>query len=406
MILTFFDLNFPHFPLHLGMNLGKTVFSQLMSLMPEYEFQKCVQRYNGDYRVREFTCKEHFLVMSFAQLTYRESLRDIEICLQVMAKKLYHSGIKKPVPRNTLAKANERRNWRIYADYAQVLMSEARQLHNADNVFINDLNSIAFALDSTTIDLCLQLFPWAKFRKYKAAVKVHTLLDLQGSIPTFIKVTTGKVHDVNILDDIPIQAGAFYVMDMGYTDYHRLYKIKQAGAYFIIRAKSNMAYERVYSHKSNKAVGVQVDQTIKFAVYQSFKCYPEHLRRVKFYDLNKDKTFVFLTNNFELEALSIAGLYKERWKVELFFQWIKQHLRIKSFYGTSENAVQSQIWISICTYLMVAIAKKKLKIDLSLYHFLQIISVSIFEKEPVNQLVSNSDLHIKDSSFSNQLILF
>lgn len=388
------------------MNLGKPVFSQLMSLISDYEFSKCVDRYNGDYRVKEFSCKEHFLVMSFAQLTYRDSLRDIESCLQAMSKKLYHSGIKKPVARNTLAKANERRNWRIYADFAQVLIAQTRKLYAQENTFLNDIDHMAYALDSTTIDLCLQMFPWAKFRQNKGAVKMHTLLDLQGSIPTFIKITPGTVHDVNILDQLPIEAGAFYIMDMGYIDYQRLFRIQQAGAFFVIRAKENMAFDRVYSHSAKKEFGIQVDQTIKFTLPQSQAKYPSHLRRIKFHDLEKNKTFIFLTNHFDIEATTIAGLYKERWKIELFFKWIKQHLKIKSFYGTSENAIHCQIWIAICSYLIVAIAKKKLKIQQTLYSFLQVISISIFEKEPINQLVSNNQSHFKDSNFSNQLNIF
>lgn len=388
------------------MNLGKTVFAQLMSIIPDHEFNKCVARYNGNYRVKEFNCKEHFLVMSFAQLTYRESLRDIESCLHAVSKKLYHSGIKKPVARNTLAKANERRNWRIYADFAQVLAKEARQLYAQENAFLNDLDHMAFALDSTTIDLCLQLFPWAKFRQNKGAVKMHTLLDLQGSIPTFIRITPGSVHDVNILDDLPIQPGAFYVMDMGYIDYHRLYKIHKSGGYFVIRAKENMSYDRVYSHQVYREFGIGVDQTIKFRNHVSKEKYPDHLRRIKYTDYEKNKTFFFLTNHFGIEAIKIAGIYRERWKIELFFRWIKQHLRIKSFYGTSENAVHCQIWIAICTYLLVAIAKKRLQISASLYSFLQIISISIFEKEPVNQLVRDSSSQIKDYEFSNQLKMF
>jgi len=388
------------------MYLGKPVFSQLMSLISDYEFSKCVDRYNGDYRVKEFSCKEHFLVMSFAQLTYRDSLRDIESCLQAMSKKLYHSGIKKPVARNTLAKANERRNWRIYADFAQVLIAQTRKLYAQENTFLNDIDHMAYALDSTTIDLCLQMFPWAKFRQNKGAVKMHTLLDLQGSIPTFIKITPGTVHDVNILDQLPIEAGAFYIMDMGYIDYQRLFRIQQAGAFFVIRAKENMAFDRVYSHSAKKEVGIQVDQTIKFTHPQSQAKYPSHLRRIKFHDLEKNKTFIFLTNHFDIEATTIAGLYKERWKIELFFKWIKQHLKIKSFYGTSENAIHCQIWIAICSYLIVAIAKKKLKIQQTLYSLLQVISISIFEKEPINQLVSNNQSHFKDSNFSNQLNIF
>ena len=362
------------------MNKGKTVFAQLMTFMSDYEFDKCVDRYNGNYKIRTFSCRSHFNVMSFAQLTYRESLRDIEVCLKALSNKLYHSGISHSVSRSTLADANETRDWRIYADFAQVLIKEARRLYKKDNEFLLDIDNMAYALDSTTIDLCLNLFPWAKFRKNKAAVKAHTLLDLRGSIPTFIEITDGSVHDVNILDLITIEPGAIYVMDRGYLDFKRLYYLHQKGAFFIIRAKKNTAYRRVYSRQIDKTTGLRCDQTIRLTGYYSKKDYPEQMRRIKFFDKETGNTYVFLTNNFEFDALLICLLYKERWKVELFFKWIKQHLRIKAFYGTSYNAVCCQIWIAVCSYLLVAIVKKKLKLEHSLYTLLQIFSITLFEK--------------------------
>jgi transposase len=368
------------------MNQGKTVFAQLMSFFPDYEFDKCVDKYSGNYKVRTFSCRTHFYVMSFAQLTYRESLRDIEVSLKSLSNKLYHSGISHSVCRSTLADANETRNWRIYADFAQVLISEARKLYKTDNDFLLDINNMAYALDSTTIDLCLNLFPWAKFRKNKAAVKAHTLLDLRGSIPTFIEITDGSVADINVLDRITIQAEAIYVMDRGYLDFERLYTLHQNRAFFIIRAKKNTVYKRVYSRQVDKTTGLRCDQTIRLTGYYSKKDYPEHLRRIKYFDQETEKTYAFLTNNFDLDALIITMLYKERWKVELFFKWIKQHLRIKSFYGTSYNAVCCQIWIAICSYLLVAIVKKRLKLEHSLYTLLQIFSLTIFEKLPINEL--------------------
>jgi hypothetical protein len=388
------------------MNKGKTVFAQLMSFIPDYEFDKCVDKYNGNYKVRTFSCRSHFYVMSFAQLTYRESLRDIEVSLKALSNKLYHSGISHPVCRSTLAEANETRNWRIYADFAQVLIKEARKLYKKDNDFLLEIDNVAYAFDSTTIDLCLSLFPWAKFRKKKGAVKAHTLLDLRGSIPTFIEITDGSVADVNILDRITIEPGAIYVIDRGYLDFKRLYTLHQNRAFFIIRAKKNTVCRRIYSHKVDKTTGLRCDQTIRLTGYYSKKDYPEQLRRIKFYDSETGKTYVFLTNNFELDALLICQLYKERWKVELFFKWIKQHLKIKSFYGTSYNAVCCQIWIAICTYLLIAIVKKRLKLEHSLYTLLQIFSLTLFEKMPINEMFTEKDCKTNPTPEFKQLKLF
>ncbi len=385
------------------MNKGQYVFSQIISLLPKYEFEKCVTRYNGNYKVKEFSCWMHFLCMSFGQLTNRESLRDVVICLQAHEKKLYHLGISHRVVRTTLAYANEHRDWRIYADFAQILIVKARKLYLTDNDFGLEINHTVYALDATTIDLCLKVFWWAPFRKKKAAIKLHTLLDLRGSIPTFIHITDGKVHDVNVLDIIQFEPDAFYVMDKGYLDFGRLYLIELAHAYFVTRAKDNLAFERVYSHPIDKQTGLRCDQTIKLTVQKSAKAYPIHMRRVKYYDKELNKTFVFLTNNFDVSALEIALLYKNRWKIELFFKWIKQHLKIKSFWGESENAVKVQIWIAICTYLTVAIAKKELKIERSLYEILQILSVSTFDKTPVNQLVMSTELQNSENELHNQL---
>jgi hypothetical protein len=385
------------------MNKGQYVFSQIISLLPKYEFEKCVTRYNGNYKVKEFSCWMHFLCMSFGQLTNRESLRDVVICLQAHEKKLYHLGISHRVVRTTLAYANEHRDWRIYADFAQILIVKARKLYLTDNDFGLEINHTVYALDATTIDLCLKVFWWAPFRKKKAAIKLHTLLDLRGSIPTFIHITDGKVHDVNVLDIIQFEPDAFYVMDKGYLDFGRLYLIELAHAYFVTRAKDNLAFERVYSHPVDKQIGLRCDQTIKLSVQKSAKAYPSHMRRVKYYDKELNKTFVFLTNNFDVSALEIALLYKNRWKIELFFKWIKQHLKIKSFWGESENAVKVQIWIAICTYLTVAIAKKELKIERSLYEILQILSVSTFDKTPVNQLVMSTELQNLENEVHKQL---
>ncbi len=388
------------------MNTGKTIFAQLMSFLPDYEFNKCVNKYKGNYKVKTFTCREHFYVMSFAQITYRESLRDIEACLKALTNKLYHSGIKQAVSKSTLAEANENRDWRIYADFAQILIKEARNLYKTDNDFLLNIDNIAYALDSTTIDLCLSLFPWAKFRKKKGAVKAHVLLDLRGSIPTFIEITDGSVHDVNILDLIAIESGAIYVMDRGYLDLDRLYAIHRKAAFFITRAKANTAMKRVYSRPVDKSTGLRCDQSVRFTVYKSKKEYPELIRRIKFFDKETENTYIFLTNNFELDALLIAQLYKERWKIELFFKWIKQHLRIKAFYGTSYNTVCCQIWIAVCAYLLVAIVKKKLKLEHSLYNLLQIFSLTLFEKTPINELFTNNNYKSNSPIKDKQLNLF
>jgi hypothetical protein len=389
------------------MNTGKTVFAQIMSFLPDYEFNKCVDKYKGNHRIRSFTCKEHFYVMGFAQLTYRESLRDIESCLTAFSTKLYHSGIKQPVSRSTLAEANENRDWRIYADFAQVLIREARQLYKQDNEFALNIDNMVYALDSSTIDLCLSLFPWAKFRKAKGAIKMHTLLDLRGSIPTFIHLTDGLCHDVNVLDHLVIEPGAIYVMDKGYVDYFRFYSlIHQQRGFFVTRAKDNMAARRVYSRKVDKTTGLRYDQSVKLTGFYIKKDYPDYLRRIKYQDEETGKIYVFLTNNFELSALLIAQLYKERWKIELFFKWIKQHLRIKSFYGTSRNAVYCQIWIAICMYLLVAILKKRLKLEHSLYTLLQIFSLTLFEKVTINELFTNSIYKPISSDNTNQLSIW
>lgn len=388
------------------MNQGKTIFAQIMSNISKYEFEKCVEHYKGNYKVQSFTCLEHFYVMCFAQLTYRESLRDIAACLVAFSTKLYHSGIKNAVPKSTLAEANENRDWRIYADFAQVLIKEARLLYKTDNELLNEIDNMAYALDSSTIDLCLSLFPWAKFRKKKAAVKLHTLLDLRGSIPTFIEITDGLCHDVNILDKIFIEPDSIYVMDKGYVDFKRLYKITQDKAYFVTRAKDNMAYRRVYSSKVDKSTGLKFDQKVKLIGYYKKKDYPDYLRIVKFLDSETGITYVFLTNNFILSAITIAQLYKQRWKVELFFKWIKQHLRIKAFYGTSYNAVCCQIWIAICAYLLVAITKKKLNLEQNLYTLLQTFSLSMFEKTPINELFIKQDYKNNTTVDYNQLTIF
>ena len=388
------------------MNQGKTVFAQLMSFVPFYEFKKCVERYQGDHRVRSFTCRQQFLVMSFAQLTYRESLRDIEVCLKALASKLYHSGMSQNVSRSTVADANENRDWRIYADFAQVLILQARELFKADNEFLQRINQVAYALDSTTIDLSLGLFPWARFRKTKAAIKLHTLMDLNGSIPTFIDVTEALSHDVKFLDLISFEPGAVYVADMAYISYERLYKIQQSQAFFITRCKTNMACRRVYSRQVDKATGVKYDQSVALINPVPKKLYPELLRRIKYTDQQTNKTFIFLTNNFDHEPITIALLYKERWKIELFFKWIKQHLRIKAFYGYSPNAVQLQVWIAISTYLLVAIIRKKLNLEQNLYTLLQAFSLSLFEKIPINQLFENTNYTLEHDKNSKQLNLF
>jgi hypothetical protein len=386
-------------------NEGRTVFSQLMSFLPDREFRRCVTRYGGDARPRGFSCWDQYLAMAFAQLTYRNSLRDIEACLRSLGGKLYHMGFRGRVARSTLADANDVHDWRIYADFAQMLIRLARPLYGSDPIGV-DLDQSLYALDSTTIDLCLSLFPWARFRKRKAAVKMHTLLDLHGNIPTFIRITDGTVHDVNILDEILPEAGAFYVMDRGYIDFERLYVFTLCSAFFVVRTKENILLQRRYSHPVDKKTGVQSDQTVILTAIDSAKAYPDALRRVSYYDAQTDKRLKFLTNNFTLPALTIAQIYRSRWQVELFFKWIKQHLRIKTFFGTSENAVKTQIWIAVSVYVLVAIVRKRLGLEASLYQILQIFSVMLFEKTPILQALqpSHSPENLLDSP--NQLNLF
>jgi hypothetical protein len=369
------------------MNEGRTVFAQLMDELPKYEFDKCVRRYRGNHRVRSLPTYQQFLVLAFAQLTYRESLRDIETCLRALGPKLYHSGIGQPTARTTLADANEKRDWRIFADFAQVLIQQANVLY-ANEPFGVELKAAAYALDSTTIDLCLSLFPWAKFRRRKAAVKLHTLLALRGNFPTVVILTTGKVHDVNILDQLSYEPGAFYIADRGYLDFPRLYRLHQSGAFFVTRARKNFRCRRRYSRPVDKAAGLRFDQTIILSSFYPRQGYPEALRRIGFCDPQTGKELVFLTNNFTAPALTIAQLYRCRWQVELFFKWIKQHLRIKVFYGTSENAVRIQVWTAISAYILVAIVKKRLRLSASLYTILQILSLSLFEKTPILQVLS------------------
>jgi hypothetical protein len=387
------------------MNTGSTVFSHLMEYIPIYEFRKCVERYNGNCRVRTFSCWDQFCCIAFGQLTFRESLRDIEACLRTMQSKLYHMGIRGKVSRSTLADANESRDWRIFADFAQVLIGKARELYINEDFGIQ-LDQTVYALDSTTIDLCLAVFPWARFRKRKGAVKLHTLLDLRGSIPTVIIVTNGKVHDVNIIDERILEAGAVYVMDRGYVDFARLHRVQQCLAFFVTRAKGKFRFRRLYSRPVDKASGILSDQIVVLRGFYSKKDYPDKLRRIRYYDMERDKLLVFLTNNMTLPALTIALLYKCRWKVELFFKWIKQHLRIKAFYGTSENAVKTQIWIAISVYVLVAIIKKRLNLNHSLYTILQILSVTLFEKMPILQALNDTTYQIEEGHFNNQLNLF
>ena len=387
------------------MHAGKLVFSQLMDILPWRRFDTCVRRYQGDHKIKTFPCSEHWRVMAFAQLTYRESLRDIETCLRAVSTKLYHMGIRSSVSRNNLSHANTTRDWRIYADFAQVLIAQARTLYADEDLGI-DLDATVYALDASTIDLCLSMFPWAKFRKTKGAVKLHTLMNLQGNIPEFILISDGKLHDVNVLDYLVPSPGAYYVMDRGYLDFARLYELDQAKAFFVTRAKKNFKFKRRYSHEVDKSTSVQCDQTVVLETYYSSQGYPQPLRRIRYYDENLDKRFVFLTNDFDLPAFTIAQLYKSRWQIELFFKWIKQHLRIKTFYGTSQNAVKGQIWIAVSVYLLVAIAKKRLGLPQSLYTILQILSVSIFEKTPLVQLLSQTDYNIPDPHSPNQLLLF
>ena len=387
------------------MNLGKTLFAQLMDFLPWKTFHRIVDRHHGDRYVKSMTCAEQFRVMAFAQLTYRESLRDIEVCLSAQSAKLYHMGLRQEIKRSTLADANEARDWRIHAAFAEHLIALARKLYVDDRIGF-ELANTAYALDSTTIDLCLSVFPWAPFRTTKAAVKMHTLLDLRGNIPTFIHISDGKLHDVNVLDVLVPEAGAIYVMDRGYVDFERLHAMHQASAFFVTRAKSNTRLRRVYSAQVDRDTGIICDQTVALVGYYSRRDYPVHLRRIRFKDPESGKTLVFLTNNFALPAQTICALYKARWQVELFFKWIKQHLRIKKFYGTSENAVKSQIWIAVSVYVLVAIVKKRLNLDASLYTLLQIFSLTLFEKMPIQQAFAGNDTFQNQDQNTNQLNLF
>ena len=387
------------------MNQGNTIFAQVLDFLPKRQFRRCVARYQGNHRIRSFTCSDQFLCMAFAQLTYRDSLRDIECCLRAMKDKLYHMGIRGKISRSTLADANEKRDWRIYRDFAQILIRHARKLY-ADEDFGVQLDETVYALDATIIDLCLSVFPWAKFRKSKGAVKLHTLLDLRGAIPTVVSITDGKVHELNILDRLIAEIGAIYIMDRGYLDFERLFMINQTPAFFIVRSKTNTRLRRLYSLPVNKACGLRCDQIVIAEGFYAKKAYPAKLRRIKYFDDQHKKNLVFLTNHFTLPALTVAELYRCRWQIELFFKWIKQHLRIKAFYGTSENAVKTQIWIAISVYVLVAIIKKRLKIDLSLYTILQIFSITLFEKKPILQVLTDTDYKKIITSSHIQLKLF
>ena len=387
------------------MNSGKTLFAQLMDFLPWKTFHRTVARYQGNYRVRTLHCSDQFRILAFAQLTYRESLRDIEVCLSAQSAKLYHMGIRTPVKRSTLADANEKRDWKIYADFAQRLITQARKLYAEDDFGI-DLSNTVYALDSTTIDLCLSVFPWAPFRRTKAAVKMHTLLDLRGNIPSFIHISDGKFHDVKVLDLLIPEVGAIYTMDRAYLDFDRLFELDQAGAFFVTRGKSNLRAQRRYSHPVDRSTGLICDQTIVLTGFYSQKSYQKPLRRIRFKDPETGKTLIFLTNNFMLPAFTITELYRCRWQVELFFKWIKQHLRIKKFYGTSENAVKTQIWIAVSVYVLVAIVKKRLNLDASLYTLLQVFSVTLFEKIPLNKSFLDFTDEEKSDMLANQLNLF
>ena len=387
------------------MNTGKTLFAQIMDFLPWTTFARLVNRYGGDRYAKSLTCAEQFRIMAFAQLTYRESLRDIEVCLSAQSAKLYHMGFRQEIKRSTLADANESRDWRIHAEFAQRLIAQARKLYVGEALDF-ELENTAYALDSTTIDLCLSVFPWAPFRTTKAAIKMHTLLDLRGNIPSFIHISDGKLHDVNVLDVLAPEAGAIYVMDRGYLDFKRLHAFHLASAFFVTRAKSNMDARRIYSAPSDRSIGVMCDQTIALNGHYSRQDYPTHLRRIRFKDPDTGKALIFLTNNFALPATTICALYKARWQVELFFKWIKQHLRIKRFFGTSENAVKSQIWIAVSVYVLVAIIKKRLNLDASLYTLLQILSVTLFEKMPLQQAFTTNASAENLANSSSQLILF
>ena len=387
---------------------GKLVFSQVMDHLPLHTFRRCVTRYRGHHKVRQFSCLDQYLCMAFAQLTYRDSLRDTVVCLRAQSAKLYHMGIRAGVARNTLANANSVRDWRIYADFAQALIHTARRLYAGDSLddLSLDLDGTVYALDSTTIDLCLSVFPWAHYKRSKGAVKLHTLLDLRGPIPSVIHITDGKIHDVLVLDQLLPEPGAFYIMDRGYIDFARLYRLHCAAAFFVIRPRSNTKFRRLYSHPIDKAAGLRCDQTIRLDGVYSGQTYSQKLRRIKVHDTESCKTLVFLTNNFALPAETIARLYRSRWQVELFFKWIKQHLKIKAFYGTTENAVRTQIWIAVSVYVLIAIIKKRLDIDLPLYTILQILSLTSFERTPLNQLLNESALKPDQHLYANQLELF
>jgi hypothetical protein len=394
-------------PQELGvvMNGNRTIFSQIMDYLPLNEFRKCVKRYQGNYRVRTFSCLDQFLCMSFAQLTHRESLRDIETCLRSMQNKLYHMGIRGRVSRNTLAHANEKRDWRIYADFAQVLIHQARKLYKEEDFGV-ELDKTVYALDATTIDLCLSLFPWARFQKSKSAIRLHTALDLRGSIPTYISITDARVYDLHLLDELMPEPGSFYIMDRGFLDFSRLYTLEQLRAYFVIRSKSNTKFRRLYSHSIDKSKGLRCDQTIVLTGKFTPEYYPDYLRRITFFDTDKNKRLTFLTNNFALPPYTIAQLYKCRWQIELFFKWIKQHLRIKSFYGRSINAVKTQVWIAITVYVLVAIIKKQMNLEISLYTFLQILSVTAFEEVSLFQILRQFDDTKNSEHTCKQLQLF
>ena len=387
------------------MNQGHTVFAQIVQFLSHYEFNRCVARYAGDHRVRRLSCWDQFLAMAFAQLTYRESLRDIEVCLAAQHRKLYHSGFRSAVKRSSLAEANEHRDWRIYADFAHTLIAIARPLYASEDLGL-DLDATVYALDATTIDLCLSLFPWARFRRAKGAVKLHTVLDLQGALPVFIDITDGKVHDVNVLDVLVPEPGAYLIMDRGYLDFARLYQLHQALSFFVIRAKRNLQCQRRYSHAVDKTTGVRSDQTIVLTGPKTATLYPVPLRRISYYAADIDKRFVFLTNNFAVPAPTIAALYHCRWQIELFFKWIKQHLRIKRFFGTSQNSVKTQIWIAVAVYVLVAIIKQQLGLPHHLYTILQILSLTLFEKTPISSLFSRFDHATELLAPSNQLTLF
>lgn len=387
------------------MHTGKLVFAQLMEHLPLTTFRRCVARYNGHHKIQSFSCLDQYLSMAFAQLTYRESLRDIEACLRAQSSKLYHLGIRSRVARNTLANANATRDWRIYCDFAQSLIAMARHLY-VNESFGVELSETVYALDATTIDLCLSMFPWAPFRSTKAAIKLHTLLDLRGNIPSFIRISDGKYHEVNVLDELITEPGAFYIMDRGYIDFERLGRLSQAGSFFVTRAKSNQKVQRRYSHKVDKTTGLICDQTVVLTVFYSRQGFDSPLRRIKFKDPQSGKTLVFLTNNFALPALTITELYRCRWQVELFFKWIKQHLRIKAFFGTTENAVKTQIWIAVSVYVLIAIVKKRLGVSASLYEILQILSVTLFERTSLIQLLTENDTGSNLLNNPNQLNLF